>query len=136
VLSNAFGNVDTSRVTRSGYIFQMYLPDTTATGVAENATGGAAGASIAAGQAEVLWCCYAWPSSFGNSGKRVFFINQSGDVLASKNTTTTYGAPSGGSTLAPNFDAAFDPNSTATGMAAGVASNIAGNDGEIWTVVN
>jgi len=136
VLSNAFGNVDTSHVTRSGYIFQMYLPDTTATGVAENLTGGAAGSSIAAGQAEVLWCCYAWPSSFGNSGKRVFFINQSGDVLASKNTTSTYGAPSGGSTLAPTFDAAFDPNSTATGMAAGVASNIAGNDGEIWTVVN
>ena len=136
VLSNAFGNVDTSRVTRSGYVFQMYLPDTSANGVAENATGGAAGASIAAGQAEVLWCCYAWPSSFGNSGKRVFFINQSGDVLASKNTTSTYGAPSGGSTLAPTFDAAFDPNSTATGMAAGVASNIAGNDGEIWTVVN
>jgi prepilin-type N-terminal cleavage/methylation domain-containing protein len=136
VLSNAFGNVDTSRVTRSGYIFQMYLPDTTANGVAENLTGGAAGSSIAAGKAEVLWCCYAWPSSFGNSGKRVFFINQSGDVLASKNTTSTYGAPSGGSTLAPTFDAAFDPNSTATGMAAGVASNIAGNDGEIWTVVN
>jgi len=136
VLSNAFGNVDTSRVTRSGYVFQMYLPDTSANGVAENATGGATGASIAAGQAEVLWCCYAWPSSFGNSGKRVFFINQSGDVLASKNTTSTYGAPSGGSTLAPTFDAAFDPNSTATGMAAGVASNIAGNDGEIWTVVN
>ena len=136
VLSNAFGNVDTSRVTRSGYIFQMYLPDTTATGVAENATGGATGSAIAAGQAEVLWCCYAWPSSFGNSGKRTFFINQSGDVLASKNTTTTYGAPNGGGVLSPTFDAAFDPNSTATGMAAGVASNVAGNDSEIWTVVN
>ena len=136
VLSNAFGNVDTSRVTRSGYIFQMYLPDTTATGVAENATGGATGSAIAAGQAEVLWCCYAWPSSFGNSGKRTFFINQSGDVLASKNTTTTYGAPNGGGVLSPTFDAAFDPNSTQTGMAAGVASNVAGNDGEIWTVVN
>lgn len=136
VLSNAFGNVATSTVTRSGYIFQMYLPDTTATGVAENATGGASGVSVAAGQAEVLWCCYAWPSSFGNSGKRTFFINQSGDVLASKNTTTMYGSPNGTSTTAPTFDAAFDPNSTATGMAAGVASNIAGNDGEIWTVVN
>jgi len=135
VLSNAFGNVDTSRVTRSGYIFQMYLPDTTAQGVAENATGGAAGSSIAAGQAEVLWCCYAWPSSFGNSGKRVFFINQSGDVLASKNTTTQYGSPAS-STPTPAYDAAFDPNSTATGMAAGVASNIVGNDGETWTVVN
>ena len=78
----------------------------------------------------------AWPSSFGNSGKRTFFINQSGDVLASKNTTTTYGAPNGGGVLSPTFDAAFDPNSTATGMAAGVASNVAGNDGEIWTVVN
>ena len=133
VLSNAFGNVANSTVTRSGYIFQMYLPDAASDGVAENATGGGSGVTIAAGQAEVLWCCYAWPSSFGNSGKRTFFINQSGDVLSSKNTTSQYGAPG---QPAPAFTAAFDPTSVATGMAAGVASNVVGTDGETWTVVN
>src|ERR1043166_8699659 len=87
VLSTAFGNVQTSVVTRSGYIFKMWLPSSASVGVAEDATGGkAAPAAVDATKCEVLWACYAWPSAYGNSGKRVFFVNQAGDVLASKNT--------------------------------------------------
>ena len=77
VLSSAFGNVAGSQVVRSGYIFQMYLPGMGGTEFqAENATGGGGGAAIDPARAEVLWCCYAWPSSYGNSGKRSFFVNQ------------------------------------------------------------
>src|SRR5215475_12180252 len=35
-LSGSFGNVAASRVTRSGYLFQMYLPDGAGAGVAED----------------------------------------------------------------------------------------------------
>jgi type IV pilus assembly protein PilA len=133
VLSNAFGNVANSQVVRSGYIFQMFLPDATAQGVAEDATGGDPdnGQGIDPARAEVLWCAYAWPSAFGNSGKRTFFINQSGDVLASKNNTTQYN----GTTTPPGFDAAFVGSGTID-MAANVAANTVGGDGEVWTVVN
>jgi hypothetical protein len=111
----------------------MFLPDATAQGVAEDATGGDPdnGQGIDPARAEVLWCAYAWPSAFGNSGKRTFFINQSGDVLASKNNTTQYN----GTTTPPGFDAAFVGSGTID-MAANVAANTVGGDGEVWTVVN
>ena len=97
VLSAAFGNIAASRVTRSGYVFQMFLPDSTAQGIAEDATGGDAdnGNGVDAGQAEVLWACYAWPAVAGNSGNRTFFINQSGDVLATNGANTQYSNASG-----------------------------------------
>ena len=40
VLSSAFANVTARRVTRSGYVFQMYLPGVAADGVAEDPLGG------------------------------------------------------------------------------------------------
>ncbi|MGK0353246.1 MAG: prepilin-type N-terminal cleavage/methylation domain-containing protein, partial [Planctomycetota bacterium] len=77
VLSAAFGNVDLSVVSRSGYIFQMFLPGLLAVGIAEDVGGGDVGNDngVDASQAEVLWCCYAWPATAGNSGNRTFFIN-------------------------------------------------------------
>ncbi|MBM3963145.1 MAG: prepilin-type N-terminal cleavage/methylation domain-containing protein, partial [Planctomycetes bacterium] len=85
VMSTAFGNIAQARVQRSGYIFQMFLPDPTSQPVAEAALGGAtpvAGTNqVDAQRAETLWCCYAWPQTHGTSGKRTFFVNQSGDVL-------------------------------------------------------
>ena len=135
VLSNAFGNVDAnSQVVRSGYIFQMYLPDNTSQGIPEDAGGGDTGDDngVDAARAEVLWCCYAWPSAYGNSGKRTFFINQGGDVLASKNQQA---APYNGTTTEPTFEAAFRAGGTAA-MDSQVAANTTAQDGEIWVVVN
>ena len=130
VLSSAFGMVDNSLVKRSGYVFQMLLPDQNALGLAEAPTGGSGIAPVDSGQAEVLWCCYAWPSDCGESGTRAFFINQSGDVLASSNTSTCYSGPHNG----PTFLAAYAIGSTT--MAAAVAANVTGNDGETWILVN
>jgi prepilin-type N-terminal cleavage/methylation domain-containing protein len=136
VLSNAFGNVANSQVVRSGYVFQMYLPDATAQGIPEVATGGdptnAAGVDPA--QAEVLWCCYAWPSARGNSGKRAFFINQGGDVLSTKNIVMNY-TGAGGTGVEPAFSAAFVPTGTLD-MAGAVSANTTSSDGEVWVVVN
>lgn len=138
VLSGAFGNVATSRVTRSGYVFQMFLPDVNAAGVAEVATGGGGGTTVDASRCETLWCCYAWPQTQGNSGKRSFFINQSGDVLG---TTHAGGTVYDGTTTPPAYSAAFvathpDPNNnTQLGMGWPAAANATAQDGNRWTVV-
>lgn len=133
VLSAAFGNVDAARVSRSGYVFQMFLPDTNAGGIAEDATGGDTGNDngVDAGQAEVLWCCYAWPSTAGNSGNRTFFINQTGDVLATNGATVQY---SNSVPEVPAFSVAFVATASAS-MNAQVAANTAGQDGNTWVVV-
>lgn len=135
VLSNAFGNVANSVVTRSGFVFKMYLPDVTGAGIGEVATGGdpTNAAGVDGNKAEVLWACYAWPSAFGNSGKRTFFINQSGDVLSSKNVQAA-GSYSG-TTTPPLVSAAFINGSSGT-LECKVAANTNALDGEIWVVVN
>ena len=130
VLSSAFGNVANSEVVRSGYIFRMYLPGAGGAFTAEAATGGATAGAVQAAQAEVLWCCYAWPASYGNSGKRCFFVNQAGDVLACRNSTQNYTS----TTKRPIAGtAAF---LTATTMSGTIAANTVGADGETWVVVN
>ena len=137
VLSAAFGNVGStaatqSMVSRSGYVFQMWLPDVNGAGVAEQATGGDAAnaGGVDPGQAEVLWCCYAWPSVRGNSGNRTFFINQSGDVLATNAANTQY---SNAQTVRPVFNAAFAAGSAF--MSVPVAANTTAQDGNTWVVV-
>ena len=134
VLSTAFGNVAAARVSRSGYLFQMFLPDATAQGIAEDATGGDTGNDngVDAGQAETLWGCYAWPQVQGNSGKRTFFVNQSGDVLA---TNGAGGAAlySGSTTPCP-ATAAYVASASGS-MSTPVAANTVGRDGNTWVVV-
>lgn len=133
VLSQAFRDVVGGRVERSGYLFEMILPDAQMQAVREGPDGGRAGqaGSVDPSQAETLWACYAWPASQGWSGKRTFFVNQSGDVLA----TNGFGnRPYDGvrSVVAP--DAAF-AKSAGRHMASAVAANTVGNDGNTWVVV-
>ncbi len=130
VLSRAFAQVQGSRVMRSGYYFQVYLPNSAAAATAEADTGGASGVSVAAAHAEAIWLCYAWPTDRGTSGDRAFFINQDGDVLASRNVATKYS----GTENVPAPLAAFSKN--ATDMCGAIAANATGADGERWLVVN
>ncbi len=132
VLSTAFGNIANAQVSRSGYLFQMFLPDATGAGVAEDATGGDAdnGQNVDPGQAETLWCCYAWPQVQGNSGKRTFFVNQSGDILATNGVTVAYN----GTTLQPTQNVAYLAG-TSGFMGDRVSSNMSGLDGNFWVVV-
>jgi prepilin-type N-terminal cleavage/methylation domain-containing protein len=134
VLSTAFGNIAATRVLRSGYLFQMFLPDVNAAGIAEDATGGDAANDngVDAGQAETLWCCYAWPQVFGSSGKRTFFVNQSGDVLSTNGAVVAY---SESTNTRPAFTAAFLAGATPA-MSSGVAAGTTAFDGNRFTVVN
>ena len=136
VLSSAFGNVANGECVRSGYIFKMYLPGPAGVFVAEAATGGATGGAVDAAQAEVLWCCYAWPTSYGNSGKRAFFVNQAGDVLGTRNSTVRYSGSTGGAgstTPTPGTAAFIRAGSTMSGT---IAANTLSADTETWVVVN
>ena len=131
VMSTAFGNVAASIVTRSGYNFQIWLPDgaTPPVGVAEDAAGGKTAAPFpGSNTSEIMWCAYAWPVAFGQSGNRAFFVNQEGDLLAynNRNAATRYSAA-----VAPAFSAAF----TAANMASPIASGVAGVDMNIWVPV-
>jgi len=123
VLSTAFRTVNNSRVTRSGYNFQIYVPDNAGAGVAEQATGGYAAGDVDPDLAETTWCCYSWPVSYGNTGNRSFFVNQGGDIVATEDST--YTAATG-----PSFEAAFrGAGSTITGQ---VATGTSGRDGNFW----
>ena len=134
VLSAAYGTVADSRVTRSGYIFQMYLPGTDAAPLAENATGGAEGIAVDNALCEVVWCCYAWPSSYGNSGKRAFFVNQTGDVLATRNDTNSY---SGATTVPVAGEAGFLAEGNTGRIDHQTArADVAAQDGKFWIVAN
>ena len=133
VLSGAFGNTDANgRILRSGYYFNMYLPGVGASWLTELAKS-AGYPQVDPGQSEVLWACYAWPASFGNSGKRTFFINQSGDVLQAQNQATRYSGPS----AVPASTAVMLSAATLkTSMNHSIAVNSLGADGQFWTVTN
>ncbi len=136
VLSASFGDVAGSVVVRSGYVFQMWLPDAAGDGVAELATGGADGAALPdPDNGEILWACYAWPLEANTSGNRVFFINQEGDLLQMNNRVAT---PYSGAAGGPAFDAAFTApavGQAAMGAPLAVGPGNVANDGNLWTAV-
>jgi prepilin-type N-terminal cleavage/methylation domain-containing protein len=126
VLSTAFGNINANQeVVRSGYIFKMFLPGAAGIFVDESTP-----ANVDASLAEVVWACYAWPSAYGNSGKRVFLVTQSGDVLSTRNALGTI------------TGTGFDPTANSLGflaandMRAALAANVSDTAGNVWTVVN
>jgi type II secretory pathway pseudopilin PulG len=132
VLSQAFQQVVGGRLERSGYLFEMILPDAQLQAVREGPDGGRAGqqGSVDPVQAEMLWACYAWPASRGWSGRRTFFVNQNGDVLATNGSVRSYDGVR--AAVAP--DAAF-AKSAGRHMGAAVAANTVGNDGNTWVVI-
>ena len=126
-LSGAFASLDAGfRVLRSGFFFAMYLPDASGTPVAESSNL----IGVSASQSETLWCCYAWPSSRGNSGNRTFFINQAGDILSTANAVQQYS----GTTTTPTGLSAY--RNGLTQMSDTTAVNATGVDNARWTVVN
>ena len=79
-----------------------------------------------------MWCAYAWPRSYRNSGKRAFFVNHAGDVLACSNATRRYN----GLANPPAGTAAIATGVASPNMASTLAANATGQDGERWVVVN
>lgn len=130
VLSVAFGNVDKKGlVQRSGYIFEMYLPDEKLKWKEEKGRDKKY-KDISAAQSERYWACYAWPVSYGNSGKRAFFVNQLGEILACSNHETRYSGSKGD----PKKDAVLLPGAK-NNMNEPPATGIPAKDGNIWRIV-
>ncbi len=134
VLSSAFGNVDANGyVSRSGYFFQMWLPDATAggatPGLAEGALGVIGGTFPDPNNAEILWACYAWPVDVEGTGNRAFFCNQEGDLLQCNNRSAT---PYTSTTSTPTFDEVF---TIAGDMASPLNVGTATTAGNVWTPV-
>ncbi len=154
ILPTAFGDVITvaaggeSVVERAGYYFKIYLPDATVAGDIQgvpedgpDGVGGFTGATYPdSDNAEILWCCYAWPVSPESTGNRAFFINQEGDLLQTLNNTNAAQTAVlyDGLNAIPAFDAAFDTGGPLTGMGASLgitAQGLAPADGNVWTIV-
>jgi len=133
VLSAVFGNVTASTVSRSGYLFQMWLPDGAAAplGIAEAPTGGSSATFPDPNNGEILWCAYAWPIDVTNSGNRAFFINQEGDLMSTANRGAGGNPQYTGTAAGPAFSAAY----TAASMNAPMAIGVAGVDGNVWVTV-
>jgi len=110
-------------VSRSGYLFAMWLPDNTGDGLAE-VGGGGADPAVDPDIAETTWCCYAWPANYGNTGNRTFFVNQGGDIVTTEDTAYS------GTGNGPGSNAAFaGAGATITGP---VATGMTGRDGNFW----
>jgi prepilin-type N-terminal cleavage/methylation domain-containing protein len=128
VLSTSFRAVSANGdVTRSGYVFAVYLPDIGGGGLAEVASGGA-DASVDADLAETTWCCYAWPTNSGSTGNRTFFVNQGGDIVGTEDLDYS------GSGLGPLPNAAFAQGGGNT-ITGNTATGLTGRDGNFWRQV-
>jgi prepilin-type N-terminal cleavage/methylation domain-containing protein len=130
VLSGAFRFLNANgEVSRSGYLFRMYLPGpaTPGEGIPEPQAGFVIG-MLDPDLAETMWCCYAWPVNYNQSGNRTFMLNQcAGDVLATEDSNYS------GTGQCPAADAAFKTAGVITGNA---AVGVMGQDGNVWRQIN
>jgi len=132
-LSGAFGNMTVSGgyagVLRGGYMFVMCLPDVNGSWLIEPAPS-APYDQVDPDQAETLWQCLAWPANYGNSGRRIFFVGNQGEILQANNAITKYS----GLLKTIEVDAAM--LNGVTTMSGTIAVNATGNDGNRWTPIH
>ena len=127
VLSTAFRTVNAQgQVSRSGYLYSIYLPDDAGKGLPENAGGGIDVGIVGSDVAEITWVCYAWPTSYGNTGNRTFFVSQGGDIIATEDSSYS------GINAAPAAKAGFSGDSGLDTITGQVATGQTGRDGNFW----
>ena len=130
-LTAAMSMVDVAgEVSRSGYIFRLYLPRADGTGQREQPYGGMPAGVVDPDNGERFWVCYAWPTQSSISGSQTFVMNQSGHVRQS-----TESRRSGQNTAYVRAGDAFvtaNPDSMVDEMATGSA----GSDGNTWLPLN
>ena len=117
-------------VGRSGYYFRMYLPDSNGEGVREDPGGGYLAGVVDPNNAEGYFVCYAWPSSYGVSGRRSFVVNQMGEILFTDN-----GNYSGANCAAIVPGSAYK-TSNQDSITADMAIGTMAADGTFWRIVN
>jgi hypothetical protein len=131
-LGDDFARVGNRMVIRAGYCFMLYLPDAVDDWIAESPLGGAGGCKVTADRAELRWACMAWPATYDSTGRRAFYLDERGILLASPNRKHRY---SGRMMVPAPAAAALDGEST-DDMAAALAVNAKGQDGEIWSRID
>ncbi|HEB52735.1 MAG TPA: DUF2950 family protein [bacterium] len=128
LLSKSVATVDANGwATHHGYHFALFLPDASGVGVVGLA---ANAASFDPLNSHRFWTCVAWPVQNGVTGKRAFFVNQQGQVLACGESGYS------GSTAVPAAGAGLvgsDPNRIDSQRLAG---NTLGADGNQWLLVH
>jgi prepilin-type N-terminal cleavage/methylation domain-containing protein len=133
VLSGSLSVVNAAGfVNKSGYFFQIFLPDAAGAGLVE--AGNSAGTPTGEDPdlCETTWCAYAWPQGFSNTGNRAFCVNQTGDVLQTPNIQNQYS----GQATTPTADAAYSTAGVITGALSIAGLPAAAQDGGVWVVVN
>jgi prepilin-type N-terminal cleavage/methylation domain-containing protein len=134
-LTSVFARVTNSTVTKSGYVFQLWMAGPTAAGlvsaIGEDANGGKILAPFPdSDNSELFWCAYAWPMSLGETGRSTFFISNDGTTLSyNNNGAVQYSGVAAG----PAFDAAY---SIPGDMSSSSAVGIPGADGNAWVILN
>lgn len=131
-VSASLGIVNNAVVTKSGYLFAMYLPGPANEGVPEDANGGkAAAGAVNADMAETFWVCYAWPGSLGTTGRRAFVANQTGDLLQTNNNQGYDGQAN-----VPPAHAAYTQAADITSPYSIGGAPAAAQDGGVWLSIN
>jgi prepilin-type N-terminal cleavage/methylation domain-containing protein len=136
-LAQSLGLVNGSGiVAKSGYMFRLALPSAGGTPVVENGGGGSPSGEMP-DLCEMSWICYAWPAGYATTGKRVFVVNQSGDVLQCNNLGGMAGIYEGTANM-PAPDAAIEAGSAGDLMGALSVSGAPALavDGKLWIPVN
>ena len=134
VLSGSLSVVNANGfVNKSGYFFQVYLPDVNGAGLTENAGGGSPTGENA-DLCETTWCAYAWPAGFSNTGNRAFVVNQTGDVLQTNNLAGAGGSYTS-TTVTPADNSAFSGAAITSGLSIANLPAVA-QDTNVWTVIN
>lgn len=137
VMPSVFGMISPvngeGTVSRSGYIFKIFLPDTAGAPFAEPVALNYAAVAADANNQEAQWCAYAWPENAGVSGARVFFVDATGEVTQFLNEVGGAYVYNGTASdiNAGNALAAF---AGATMMGPHAANGV-GQDGNFWTSV-
>lgn len=87
MLPGVLGEISNSRASRAGYHYQVFLPARgTSAPMPEDAMGGfRSGRLPGSVESERMWCCYAWPVELSEHGRRIYFTNESGVILSSRN---------------------------------------------------
>ncbi|MHC5037014.1 MAG: DUF2950 family protein [Planctomycetota bacterium] len=115
------------KVTKSGYHFRVFLPGKDA--AVNTGREVPAGDKTTAARQEISFCAYAWPVAWGKTGRRVFFINEMGQVFTT--IAPMYSGDNG-----PPAQAAFSPKGgNPKNLDAPVADGEEGSDGNMWMPV-
>ena len=131
-LVSAFRNIDANGAAqRSGFKYVIRLPGVGGEGVRETQSG-AFSSTVNNDLAETSFCMYAWPSNYGRSGNRTFFVNQQGDLTWTDDSDYT------GDDFHTNMvdGMAFEPGGLDTSITGIIAVGTTGRDSNFWRQVN